>query len=203
MTDGETLFLISETVVDRAVMSAEFSCDVQQCKGACCTLEGGRGAPLENDEVLEIVKAYPIVKRYLDEKNIRTIEANGLYDGSPGDFATMCIEQRDCVFVYRDEGIAKCSFEKAFLAGEIDWQKPISCHLFPIRVRNTGQQVMRYEVIDECTAGRTKGTAEQISLHEFLKSPLIRRFGEPWYKKFREHCEALTIHEKHKVNQSS
>lgn len=187
------MFIISEAVIDDAIVQSNFCCDLEQCKGACCTSEGGRGAPLEDDEVLEIEKAYPIVKQYLDEKNIRTIEAAGLYNGTPGDFATNCIERRECVFVYVDNSIAKCSFEKAYEQGKIDWRKPISCHLFPIRVRHFGQEFVRYEVIDECSGGRTKGETEQVKLHDFLKEPLVRKFGEAWYEKFMTYCKSKTI----------
>jgi hypothetical protein len=182
------MFIIGEAAIDDVVSEANFCCDLEICKGACCTMEGGRGAPLEDDEVLEIVKAYPVIKKYLDEKNIQTIEATGLYDGVEGDFATNCIEQRECVFVYRDDGIAKCSFERAFHSGEVDWRKPISCHLFPIRIRHLGQDFVRYEIIDECAAGRQKGNVENVPLYDFLKGPLVRMYGELWYEKFSRYC---------------
>ncbi len=177
------MLIIGEVVVDDAVTGTDFCCDLKQCKGACCTLEGGRGAPLEDDEALEIEKAYPIVKKYLDEENIRTIAARGLYEGTKGDFSTTCIERRACVFVYYDEGIARCSFEKAFLNGEIDWRKPVSCHLFPIRVRSDGGKLLRYEQIEECAPGRLRGSKEQVALVDFLKEPLVRKYGEAWYRK--------------------
>lgn len=177
------MLIIGEVVVDDAVTVTDFCCDLKQCKGACCTLEGGRGAPLEDDEVLEIQKAYPIVKKYLDEENIQTIAARGLYEGTKGDFSTTCIERRACVFVYYDEGIARCSFEKAFLNGEIDWRKPVSCHLFPIRVRSDGGKLLRYEQIEECAPGRLRGSKEQVALVDFLKEPLVRKYGEAWYRK--------------------
>jgi hypothetical protein len=187
------VFIIGEAVVDDAIVHTDFCCDLERCKGACCTLEGGRGAPLEDDEVLEIEKAYPIVKQYLDEKNIRTIETTGLYSGPRGDYATNCIEERDCVFVCYEEAIAKCSFEKAYMNGEIDWQKPISCHLFPIRIRHMGQDFVRYEVIDECAGGRTHGTEEQLKLHDFLEAPLVRKYGEAWYNKFVAQCKSKSV----------
>jgi hypothetical protein len=184
------MFFIGEAAIDDEVAEASFCCDLELCKGACCTLEGGRGAPLEDDEVLEIVKAYPIVKKYLDEKSVQTIETFGLYDGIAGDFATPCIEYRACVFVYHDNGIAKCSFELAFERGELDWRKPISCHLFPMRIRHFGQDFVRYEVIDECAGGRTTGIEHKVRLHDFLKGPLVRKYGERWYESFQSYCAA-------------
>jgi hypothetical protein len=182
------MFVIGEAVIDDAVGSASFCCDLKKCKGACCCIEGGRGAPLEDDEVLEIEKAYPVVMQYLREKSIRTIEASGLYEGSPGNFATTCIDHRECVFVYFEDGIARCSFERAFEEGKTDWRKPISCHLFPIRIRKFGQDFVRYEQIDECRPGRESGKLHEVKLVDFLKDPLVRRYGEAWYNKCVERC---------------
>jgi len=187
---GDRMFVIGEAVIDDAVGTASFCCDLKKCKGACCCIEGGRGAPLEDDEVLEIENAYPIVKQYLSENSIRTIEASGLYEGSPGNFATTCIDHRECVFVYFEDGIARCSFERAYEEAKTDWRKPISCHLFPIRVRTFGQDIVHYEQIDECEAGRAKGASDDVQLVDFLKDPLIRKYGKAWYKKFLDRCTA-------------
>jgi hypothetical protein len=183
------MFIIGEVAVDDSVGDASFCCDLKKCKGACCCIDGGRGAPLEDDEVLEIEKAYPAIKHYLSENSIRTIEQSGLYEGSAGNFATTCIEQRDCVFVYRDGDIARCSFERAFEQGTIDWRKPISCHLFPIRIQKLEQDFLHYEQIDECSAGRTSGELHKTKLYDFLKEPLVRKYGDAWYKTFLSHCE--------------
>ena len=183
------MFTIGEAVVDDEVRQASFCCDLQRCKGACCCIEGGRGAPLEDDEVLEIEKAYPVVKQYLKPESIRTIEDSGLYEGSPGSFATTCIERRECVFVYFEDGIARCSFERAYNEGKIDWRKPISCHLFPIRIRKFGRDFVRYEQIDECGPGRELGTQQEVKLYDFLKEPLTRKYGPAWYNKFLQRCK--------------
>ncbi len=193
------MFIISAAVIEDAVATTQFCCDLEMCKGACCTLEGGRGAPLEDDEVMEIQKAYPIVKRYLDEQNIRTIETAGFVDGAPGDFATRCIDNRECVFVYRENGIARCSFERAYLGGEIDWRKPLSCHLFPLRVRHFGRDFLRYETIDECAGGRTRGREQEIALSDFLREPLERKYGGAWYEKFRAYCAQKAAQQTHPI----
>lgn len=185
------MFVIGEAVVDNAVARASFCCDLQKCKGACCTLEGGRGAPLEDDEVLEIEKAYPIVRQYLDERSIRTIEKEGLYEGSPGNYATTCVEHRQCVFVYFEDGIARCSFERAFREGKLEWRKPLSCHLFPLRIRRGEWETLRYEMIDQCAPGRARGAAEAVKLYQFLREALIRKYGERWYAKLQSVCQEL------------
>jgi|WetSurMetagenome_2_1015567.scaffolds.fasta_scaffold247044_2 hypothetical protein len=188
MTLGTGMFVIGEAVIDDTIGHVSFCCDLRICKGACCCISGGRGAPLEDEEVREIEKAYPIVKQYLRQKSIQTIEAIGLVDGRPGDHATACIEQQECVFVYFDDGIAKCSFERAWQEGKISWRKPISCHLFPIRTHVMGRDFVRYVEIDECAGGRKRGREEKIRLVDFLKEPLIRRFGEAWYNEFLAAC---------------
>jgi hypothetical protein len=175
------MFLIAEKLIDREIPDARFSCDVASCKGACCTLEGGRGAPLAEDEIREIDAAFPTVRKHLSPAHLETITESGLYEGPPGGRATVCVDRKACVFAYFEDGIARCSFERAFLDGEIAWRKPLSCHLFPIRVSRFGTDILRYEVIDECRAGRAKGEAERTRLVDFLEDPLVRRFGRTWY----------------------
>lgn len=182
------MFIIGEAVIDDAVGTASFCCDLKKCKGACCTLPGGRGAPLEDDEVLEIQKAYPNAREYLSRQSIETVEAIGMVEGSPGNYTTTCIGDRDCVFVYYDQDVAKCSLERAYEEGRTDWRKPISCHLFPIRVRQFGKDFLRYEQIAECQPGREQGGQKQVPLRSFLKESLVRKFGERWYKEFLDYC---------------
>ena len=183
------MIIVGEAVVDDNVGSASFCCDLPSCKGACCTLEGARGAPLEDSEVAEIERAFPFVRQYLPGPSLRTIESAGLVEGHRGDFATRCVGERECVFAYFEEGIARCSFERAYLEGLTHWRKPLSCHLFPIRVRHFGRDFVRYEQIDECSAGRERGEREQVRLYDFLKTPLARKYGDQWYQSFRERCD--------------
>jgi hypothetical protein len=186
------MFRIGEAVIDDEISEASFCCDLDRCKGACCCIEGGRGAPLEDDEVLEIEKAYPVVKHYLSEKSREAIGAAGLFEGTPGNYATTCVEGRECVFAYFQNGVARCSFERAYEEGLLDWRKPISCHLFPIRIRTFGKDFVRYDMIDECQPGREFGKTREILLSDFLQAPLVRRFGEDWYKKLKAHCDTKT-----------
>ncbi len=96
------MFRIENTLVDDAVVAAPFCCDLRSCAGACCTLEGGRGAPLEDGEVARIAEHYPLIKEYLDPRNVAAIDREGLVEGFPGSYATTCIDRRECVFVYID-----------------------------------------------------------------------------------------------------
>lgn len=182
------MIIVGEALVDDDIGSAAFSCDLAVCRGACCTLEGARGAPIEDSEIGEIEKVYPSIKRFLSPLSIRTIEKDGLVEGRPGDFATRCVDDRECVFAYFEDGVARCSFERAYLEGLSQWRKPISCHLFPIRIRHFGRDFVRYERIEECKAGRERGEREHTPLYDFLKTPLARKYGDQWYQSFRERC---------------
>jgi hypothetical protein len=184
------MFIIGEAFIEERLGQETFACDTEACKGACCTLQGGRGAPLEDRDVEEIRAAFPAVMGFLPAKSLQVIRSVGQVEGVPGDLATPCVENRECAYAYFENGIARCSFERAFLDGSTGWRKPLSCHLFPIRVRRFGQEFLHYEEIDECASGRTRGAAENIPLAEFLREPLTRRFGKTWYESFAAECRA-------------
>jgi hypothetical protein len=186
------MFIIGEAIVQRDVTDSKFSCDLHKCKGACCTMEGGRGAPLLDGEIAQIEKALPFAREYLDDRHRLHIERYGFYDGYPGDYATACIDEKACVFVYYDDGIARCSLDRAFNNGGTSWKKPISCHLFPIRISNGNPVMVRYERIPECGAGIKKGLRENTALIEFLEEPLRRRFGNEWYECLLSHINGVS-----------
>jgi hypothetical protein len=180
------MFIIEETLIDRSIAVEHFACDLARCKGACCTLPGGRGAPLEDAEVDEIRRAYPAAAKYLSAEHLDAIARDGMVEGTGGSFATVCVDDRACVFVYYEDGIARCSLEKAWIEGATTWRKPLSCHLFPLRVSPGKPSHVRYEQISECRPGRMLGTREGVPLFVFLKEALERRFGMKWYKKVGE-----------------
>jgi Fe-S-cluster containining protein len=179
------MILIGEIAVDDSVLGTKFACDLNACKGACCTFPGGRGAPLADAEVAEIEQAFPAVKQYLPELHAAVIERNGLVDGSPGNYATQCVDGKACVFVYYDGDIAKCSFERAFYEKKISWHKPLSCHLFPLRIRKDGNEV-HYEYFSECHPALERGSSEGIPVHRFVAAPLERAFGAQWVRDLNE-----------------
>lgn len=180
------MIIVTDTIIDGAVTSSSFCCDLKACKGACCCLEGGRGAPLTDEEVPLLTAAFPAAKEYLSSRNLDVIAREGLVEGWAGSYATPCVEQKECVYVYFDDGIARCAFERAYNEGKIPWQKPISCHLFPIRVGHAGKTYLRYEQMEECLPAREFGKTRDIRLVDFLKDPLIRAFGEPWFALLRD-----------------
>ncbi|MBI3194447.1 MAG: DUF3109 family protein [Ignavibacteriae bacterium] len=185
------MFIIGEVRVETQIGTIQFACDLKRCKGACCTMPGGRGAPLLESEISEIERAFPVIRKYLPESHLQAITEQGMYEGTRGSRATMCIDDGACVFVYHDGDIARCSLERAFLNGETEWKKPISCHLFPIRVSAFSGTTLRYEEIEPCEPALEEGKREKIPLFEFLKEPLVRRFGEAWYQELYKTCNDL------------
>lgn len=181
--------MLEHFLIDENIPRTRFACDLERCKGACCTMPGQRGAPLLDEEVEEIEKAYPIVKKYLSFRHNDTIEERGLIQGRNGDHTTQVIDRRACVFAIFENDIAKCAFEKAYQNHEISWHKPLSCHLFPIRVAPGSPERLRFEEIAECRPALERGAKEQVLLTEFLRSPLRRAYGEQWYEEFSAHCQ--------------
>lgn len=182
------MFVIDEISVHESVSTTKFACDLQQCKGACCTFAGGRGAPLRDDEISEIEKAFPHVESILLHEHLEFIQKSGLIDGSPGNYATQCFDGKACVFVLYEEGIAKCSFEKAYFEQKIKWRKPISCHLFPIRIGGNYSEI-HFEHFSECEPAHRKGERENIAVHVFVKDSLERAFGTEWTEQLTENIE--------------
>jgi len=153
-------------------------------------MPGPKGAPLTEEETREIERAFPVVRKYLSEDHLRAIDERGLVERSGGDITTNCFEHRACVFVTYENRVAKCSFEKAYFRNEIGWRKPLSCHLFPIRVDHGFDDHLRYESIPECSPALKRGQTENIDLSDFLKDSLVRLYGEAWYQEFRKACSS-------------
>jgi hypothetical protein len=183
------MFEIHQTIVEDSIPGIRFVCDISTCKGACCTLVGGVGAPLLNEEIEQLERSLPIIKSTLPQEHLETIAQYGLYEGEPSSYTTMCCNNRACVFVTYEDGIANCAIEKAFTEGKLKWRKPLSCQLFPIRVDRGITERLRYERIPECDSALCCGERENIYLSSFLKEPLIRAFGFSWYKDFQLLCD--------------
>ncbi len=176
---------IDNKIISLDLLTENFVCDLQACKGICC-VEGDAGAPLTIAEIDLIEENFEKIKKYLPEKNLKIIEEIGLYEvDEEGDYVTTCLDTGECVFLTKDENnIYKCAFEIAFNKNEIDFWKPVSCHLYPVRITEYENfTAVNYEKRDICKAGRILGKQKNIKLYEFLKEPLIRKFGEEWYKK--------------------
>lgn len=179
---------IQEISIDPAIPAIQFRCNTDRCKGACCTLPGGKGAPLLDEEVAELHRALPAVMNYLSEHHREVIRKQGLFEGLPGDFVTTCVDDKACVFVTFEDGVARCALEKAWLKGETNWRKPLSCHLFPIRIDKGIQHHIRFEHLDDCAPALEQGAIDGVYAADFLREPLSRAFGKGWYDEFLEYC---------------
>ena len=177
------IFQIDETLVSSDLITDRFACDLSFCKGICC-VEGVSGAPLEKSEIEIIEKILPIVWDDLSEKERQIIKNQGFwYIDEDGDTVTSLVKGKECVFTYFDaDGTCKCVFEKTFCEGKTDFPKPVSCHLYPVRVQNYDEFVaVNIHHWHHCLYGYKQGKNLQIPLYRFLKDALIRRFGENWY----------------------
>ena len=180
------MFSIQNILVREEIADILFVCDLKKCKGACCTFESKFGAPLNNDEIGKINGILDSVKKYLPQRSIKHIETNGFYSKEDGELLIDSIDNKECVFVYYDNGIAKCGIEKAYNNGETDFKKPLSCHLFPIRISNFGGDVLRYEKINECKPALERGAEENVTVAEFCEESLTRSYGNNWYSELKK-----------------
>jgi hypothetical protein len=174
---------IGDTILSFDIFECKFLCDLANCKGACC-VEGDSGAPLTNEEAIEVELYYPVFQKYLSPQYKDEIEKSGtsLVDHD-GELVTPLHNQLECLFSYIDEkGCTKCAIEKAWLSGEIPFRKPVSCHLFPIRITEYDDfEAVNYQQLEICKAGRKCGKKNNLPLYQFLKEPLIRKYGGEWY----------------------
>ena len=179
---------IDNTLITDDLREAYFTCDLQKCKGACC-VEGDLGAPLEDDELSILEDIYPKVAPYLSEKGRAAIEQQGTYiKDFEDDFSTPTIDGKECAYaIYDKNQILKCGIESAYNDGEINFQKPISCHLYPVRITSYEQyDAVNYDRWHICNPACSLGQALKIPLYKFLKTPLIRKYGKKWYGKLEK-----------------
>lgn len=177
------LIEIGDKIVTSELFSRKFVCDLNSCKGACC-VEGDDGAPLFEEEIKIIEDLLSEIKPYMTQEGIEKIKQEGVaYKDKDGDWVTSLVEGGACAFVHYDErGIAKCSIEKAYREGKINWKKPISCELFPIRAKKFSNfTALNYEKIPICDPGCVLGEKLNVPLYQFLKDALIRAYGEEFY----------------------
>ncbi|WP_226065354.1 DUF3109 family protein [Kaistella polysaccharea] len=176
---------IDDKLISEDIFSEEFVCNLSKCKGACC-VEGDIGAPLNKEETVILDRIFEQVKPYLRKEGVEAIERQGTWviDPNDGDYVTPMVEDKECAYVIFDEkGITKCGIEKAYEDGAVDWQKPISCHLYPIRVDEYRTfTALNYHKWDICSDACTLGRELQVPIYKFVKTPLIRKYGEEFYQ---------------------
>jgi hypothetical protein len=182
---------VGEVLVSDDIAEKEFVCNLDKCKGACC-VEGDFGAPLNEDELQILEDIYPIVKPYLTKEGVAAIEKQGVHTtDDDGDLCTPIIEGRECVYaIYDKKGVLKCGIEQAYLDGKIAWKKPISCHLYPIRITKKKEfEALNYHKWNICSPACALGKELQVPIYKFLKDPLIRKYGESWYSELSNAIE--------------
>jgi hypothetical protein len=173
---------IDDTVISEVLLEKKFVCNLNACKGACC-VEGDAGAPLEENELDELENVFPVVKQYLSEKSIKALEEDLYTIDRDGDYVTQLVDGKECAFVFFDEkGITKCSIEQAYLDNKTSFKKPISCHLFPVRLTKYNNfTAVNYAHWDICNDACKFGEELGVKTYQFLKEPLIRKFGVSWF----------------------
>lgn len=184
---------IDDVIVSLDVFREKFLCNLEACKGECC-IEGDAGAPVEEDEVKKLEECLPAVWELLSLEAKAVIEKQGVvYTDEEGDLVTSIVNGKDCVFTcYGEKGCCFCAIEKAFREGKCDFYKPVSCHLYPIRIDNCGPfKAVNYHRWDVCKAAVLLGKKENLPIYKFLKEPLIRKFGKDWYAELELVAEEL------------
>lgn len=174
---------VGDILVSDDIRNVEFVCHLEKCKGACC-VEGDLGAPLDEDELGQMHEIQKGVKPYLTKEGLAEIKKQGPYIlDEDGDYSTPTIGGRECAYaIYDKQGILKCGIEQAWLDGKVKFRKPISCHLYPIRIsKKKDFEAVNYHKWSICSAACSHGQALKVPLYKFLKEPLIRKYGEEWY----------------------
>ena len=191
------MFLIDDVLVTEELYKEHFICNLDKCKGACCW-EGDYGAPLEEGEIDKIAADLDNILEHLDDEGRNHILENGFYSYFKGlkKNGTALLKDGRCAFLTMDGGIAKCGIEKANLAGATSFKKPISCHLYPVRVKEqkeNGFDVLQYDKWDICSAACELGEEHKVKIYQFVKDALIRKYGESFYEQLDSMAQKFSV----------
>jgi hypothetical protein len=183
---------IDDTIISLDIIEKIFFCDVSKCKGACCVI-GDSGAPLKQEEGAILKDIYPVLKPFLRQEGMDAIEKQGIYViDFDGDMVTPLVNNKECAYTIFEQGIAKCAIEKAYNEKIISFHKPISCHLYPIRVTKYSRfDALNYHVWDICKSAANPKPINCLPLYVFLKQPLVREYGKEWYKQLELAAEEI------------
>lgn len=188
------MFQLGKTIISEEIIENDFVCNLSACKGACC-VDGEAGAPLEEEETEILKEIYPSVKAFLRPEGIRAIEEQGTFvKGDDGEWETPLVNNSECAYVvFSEEGVAKCGIEEAYNAGATLWKKPVSCHLYPVRVKEySSLTAVNYHKWQICNPACSLGSELQLPVYKFVKEALIRKFGQEWYSELEEVAKSLT-----------
>ncbi|MBO3115459.1 DUF3109 family protein [Winogradskyella sp. DF17] len=185
------MFQLGKTLVSEDIIENDFVCNLSACKGACC-VEGDAGAPLDKEEVEILEDIYPKVKPFLRKEGIDAIEDQGTSITTAfGENETPLINGADCAYVIFDEhNKALCGIEEAYNQGAIDWKKPVSCHLYPVRIKDYSEfSAVNYDRWHICNDACSLGKELEVPIYKFVKQALIRKFGQDWYSELEKVAE--------------
>ena len=173
---------IDDIIFSFDVLEKKFICDLRDCHGSCCR-EGDSGAPLSDEEVRVLAEIWPVVKGYLRPEGLKAVEEQGTsVVDFENDNVTPLISNAECAYTLLADGIFRCAIEKAWSEGKINFQKPLSCHLFPVRIKKFSDFLaVNYQELPICSGARRKGSTDGVYIYEFLKEPLLRALGEKVY----------------------
>lgn len=188
------MFKVKNTILADDIATAKFACDLPRCKGACCVV-GDAGAPVTKQEIPVLHKAYRKLKDELRAEAVAVADEEGVVLGTEkSGYEINTVNQQECIFVqYNEDGVAHCAIQKAYFGGRLKWEKPLSCHLFPVRLKRiAGFDYASFEYVPKlCSAACQKAEKENIFLAEFLEKPLVRRYGDEWYDEFITSCKEI------------
>ena len=182
------MFQLGTTLVSEELLEQDFVCNLTACQGICC-VEGEAGAPLETEETAILEEIYPKVKPFLRPEGIKAISSQGTFvKGADGEWETPLVNNKECAYVVFDEkGIAKCGLEAAYEEGATQWKKPISCHLYPVRIKEYSKlTAVNYHKWHICSPACSLGKSLEVPVYKFVKEALVRKFGEDWYQELEQ-----------------
>jgi hypothetical protein len=173
---------IDDIIFSLDILEKKFVCDLANCSGICCR-DGDSGAPLSDEEVKVLNDIWPLIMEYLRPEGLKAVEEQGTsVVDFENDMVTPLISNAECAYTILEDSIFRCAIEKAWSEGKIDFQKPLSCHLFPVRIKKYSDFLaVNYQELAVCSGARRKGFKDGVYLYQFLREPLIRAVGEKVY----------------------
>lgn len=185
---------IGKTVISLDLITSNFTCNLSVCKGACC-ITGDSGAPLEDYEARKLEEIYPALKPFLRDESVRCIDELGTsVMDIERDIVTPLIDGKECAYTLFENGIARCAIEKAYLAGAIDYRKPISCYLYPVRIKKYRQfDAVNYDRWEICQPAVKQGNDLQMPVYLFCRNALSQHYGDAWFSMLETAAKNLEI----------
>ena len=190
-----SMLQIDEKVVSLPVLQEKFVCDLDKCLGACC-VQGDAGAPLLPEELPVLKSIFPVLMPYLRPESVESISSQGTHviDENDGEPVTPLLNGKECVYAIFENGIARCAIEKAWSEGKITFRKPVSCHLYPIRIKEYENfTAVNYDRWPVCRPAITRGEKLNVPVYVFCRESVIRRFGSDFYRQLEVAAETFAV----------